>query len=86
VCKDRKKWLFADRGFLAAGMIGIFGQNFERVQIDVPYGQLRAQSPQPMHQSSMMTSSELRRRIEPTGQPTMQSGSRHWRQLVATRK
>src|SRR5882762_7040243 len=50
-----------------------------------PYGQFCAQSPQPMHQSSMMTSSELRLRIEPTGQPTMQSGSRHWRQLVATR-
>ena len=38
-----------------------------------------------MHQSSMITSSELRRRIEPTGHPTMQSGSRHWRQEVATR-
>ena len=26
----------------------------------------------------MITSSELRRRMEPTGQPTMHSGSRHW--------
>ena len=34
----------------------------------------------------MITSSELRRRIAPTGQPTMHSGSRHWRQDVATRK
>src|SRR6185437_947984 len=33
-----------------------------------------------------MTSSELRRRIDPTGQPTMHSGSRHCRQEVATRK
>ena len=29
---------------------------------------------------------ELRRRIDPTGQPTMQSGSLHCRQEVATRK
>ena len=50
-----------------------------------PYGQLLAHCPQPMHQSSMMTSSELRRRMEPTGQPTMHSGSRHCRQEVATR-
>src|SRR5208282_4846247 len=42
-----------------------------------PYGQLFAHWPQPMHQSSMITSSELRRRIDPTGQPTMHSGSRH---------
>jgi hypothetical protein len=39
-----------------------------------------------MHQSSMMISSESGwRRIEPTGQPTMQSGSRHDRQDVAIR-
>ena len=51
----------------------------------LPYGQFLAHRPQPMHQSSMITSSELRRRMEPTGQPTMHSGSRHWRQEVATR-
>src|SRR5258707_6627610 len=48
-----------------------------------PYGQFRAHKPQPIHQSSMITSRELRRRIEPTGHPTMHSGSRHCRQLVA---
>ena len=51
-----------------------------------PYGQFFAHRPQPMHQSSIITSSELRRRIAPTGQPTMHSGSRHWRHEVATRK
>src|SRR5258708_15495833 len=51
-----------------------------------PYGQFRAHSPQPMHHSSIITSSEFRRRIDPTGQPTMHSGSRHCRQLVATKK
>src|ERR1700689_2754254 len=50
-----------------------------------PYGQLSAHSPQPMHQSSIITSSELRRRIEPTGQPTMHRGSRHCRHDVATK-
>src|SRR5271156_2581394 len=50
-----------------------------------PYGQFSAHRPQPMHQSSIITSSELRLRIEPTGHPTMHSGSKHWRHDVATR-
>jgi len=50
-----------------------------------PYGQLFAHSPQPMHQSSIITSSVFRRRIDPTGQPTIHRGSRHCRQDVATR-
>ncbi len=54
-------------------------------RLRLPYGQLRTHRPQPMHQSSMMISIELRRRIEPTGQPTMHSGSRHERHDVATR-
>src|SRR6185312_13419813 len=51
----------------------------------LPYGQLFAHRPQPTHQSSIITSSELRRRIDPTGHPIMHSGSRHCRQDVATR-
>src|ERR1044071_9078068 len=39
-----------------------------------------------MHQSSITMSSVSLRRIEPTGQRVMQSGSMHARQLVATRK
>ena len=48
-------------------------------------GQVVAQRAQARQQSSMMTSSELRRRMEPTGQPIMQSGARHWRQEGAMR-
>ena len=51
----------------------------------LPYGQFLAHMPHPMHQFSMITSSELRRRMEPTGQPTMHNGSRQWRHEVATR-
>ena len=51
----------------------------------LPYGQFSAHMPQPMHQSSMMISRDSRRRIEPTGQPTMQYGSRHDRHELATR-
>ena len=51
----------------------------------LPYGQFSAHLPQPMHQSSMMISREFSRRIELTGQPTMQYGSRHDRHELATR-
>src|SRR5205085_11874976 len=51
----------------------------------LPYGQFSAHLPQPMHQSSMMISFDSRRRIEPTGQPTMQYGSRQLRHELATR-
>ncbi len=51
----------------------------------LPYGQFSAHLPQPMHQSSMMISRELSRRIALTGQPTMQYGSRHDRHELATR-
>ena len=51
----------------------------------LPYGQSVAQLPQPMHQSSITISSVSLRRIEPTGQRVMQSGSMQARQLVATR-
>ena len=45
-----------------------------------------AQLPQPMHQSSITISSVSLRRIDPTGQRVMHSGSMQARQLVATRK
>src|SRR3989442_10819408 len=70
---------------LRPGRSGSSATTSKGCRLMLPYGQLRAQSPQPMHQSSMITSRELRRRMEPTGQPTMQSGSRHWRHDVATR-
>src|SRR5262249_8417238 len=50
-----------------------------------PYGHCSAHRPQPMHQSSMRTSREFLRRMEPNGQPIMHSGSRHDRQDVVTR-
>jgi len=76
-----------DRGFLAAGMIGIFGQNFERVQIDVSVRAIARAEPAadaPILDDDFERIAAANR--APTGQPTMQSGSRHWRQLVATRK
>ena len=48
----------------------------------LPYGQSVAQLPQPIHQSSMTMSSVSLRRIEPTGQRVMHSGSMQARQLV----
>src|SRR2546426_12357441 len=58
---------------LRPGRSGSSATTSKGCRLMLPYGQLRAQSPQPMHQSSMMTSRELRRRMEPTGQPTMRS-------------
>ena len=77
--------LLLHRAILRPGCAGSSSSNRERMHVDVAVGAVLAHRPQPMHQSSMMTSSELRRRIEPTGQPTMQSGSRHCRHEVATR-
>src|SRR6266404_7773964 len=48
----------------------------------LPYGQFRAHSPQPMHQSSMMTSFDSRLPMAATGQPIMHNGSRQERQDV----
>src|SRR5512132_783539 len=67
------------------GLAGSGTSTAKGCRFRLPYGQLRTHRPQPTHQSSMMISIELRRRIEPTGQPTMHSGSRHDRHEVATR-
>src|SRR5262249_31727419 len=51
----------------------------------LPYGHCSAQRPHPMHQSSTMISRDPLRRMDPTGQPIMHSGSRQERQDVVTR-
>src|SRR5580704_19270196 len=71
--------------FFCPGTPGTSEKTLNGCILMLPYGQLSAHNPQPMHQSSIITSSELRRRIEPTGHPTMQSGSKHCRHEVATR-
>jgi len=60
-------------------------EHLERVQVDVAVGAIaraEAAADAPVFDNDF---EELRRRMEPTGQPTMQRGSRHWRQDVATR-
>ena len=74
-----RRFSFGHHGLLAPPLCG------RSCIVMLPKGQFRAQRPQPTHQSSITVSSELRRRMEPTGQPTMQSGSRQWRQDVGMR-
>src|SRR5947209_5483837 len=78
----------AFRSFATTVLPGRAGSSFftgVSTMLMLPYGQFSAYSPQPMHQLSMRISKDPSRRIDPTGQPTMQYGSRHDRHDVATR-
>src|SRR5438445_7331468 len=54
-------------------------ESLKSTMLILPNGHNSAQREQPTHQSSMITSSDSLRRIEPTGHCVMQSGSRHER-------
>src|ERR1700693_4896392 len=62
-----------------------FPCTFKRLRVVVAVGQVVGPGAHPIPQASLTISKLLRRRMEPTGQPTMHSGSLQWRQDVATR-
>src|SRR5207237_531369 len=77
--------LLLDDRLLAAGILRIVRKNFEGMQIDIAVGAIPRAEPA----ADAPILDDDFERIAATdganGAPTMQSGSRHWRQLVATR-